>query len=52
MDYLLKALRFFMILDALNNVIKRTKKLLIKLHVLKDIIKKESERQKRGLYHL
>lgn len=47
MDYLLKALRFFMILDTLHNVIKRTKKLLIKLNFLKDILKEEDGMEER-----
>ena len=47
MEYLLKAIRFFMILDTMLNVIKRTKKLLIKLHFLNDIINEEKERDTR-----
>lgn len=47
MDYLLRSLRFFMMLDTMLNVIKRTKKLLIKLHFLKDIVEEEKEREQR-----
>ncbi|CAI2377772.1 unnamed protein product [Moneuplotes crassus] len=43
-DFLLRACRFFMYLDTIENVIKRTRKLLIKLHFLKDIIEEEKER--------
>ena len=46
-EYLLKAIRFFMILDTMLNVINRTKKLLIKLHFLNDIINEELERETR-----
>lgn len=47
MDYLLRALRFFMYLDTLLNVIRRTKKLLIKLHFLKDVVEEERDREHR-----
>jgi len=46
-DYLIMALRFFMMLDTMHNVIKRTKKLLIKLHFIKDIVEEENERTAR-----
>ena len=48
MDYLIKSLKFFMWLDTLLNVIKRVRKLLIKLHHLKDIIEEEQERERRS----
>lgn len=50
MEYLLRALRFFMYLDTILNVIKRTRKLLIKLNFLKDILEEENERGDRQIF--
>jgi hypothetical protein len=47
MDYLLKALKFFLWLDTLINVINRVRKLLVKLHHLREIIEEEKERERR-----
>lgn len=46
MDYLIKSLTFFMWVDTLVNVINRVRKLLIKLHHLRDIIEEERERER------
>lgn len=49
-DFLHRACRFFMYLDTIQNVIKRTKKLLIKLNFLKDILEEEDERGDRQVF--
>ena len=41
-DYVVQAMRFFVYLDTLLNVLKRIKKLLIKLRFLQEILDEEA----------